>query len=431
MPKVCVIADDLTGANAVGALITKKGFKTLSISWDTLLEQSVNLQRFYEYQALVISTNSRYIEKEEAYERVLKISQVLKKLDCELVAKRIDTTLRGNIGGEIDALLDAINSEHLAIVVPSYPSAGRICIGGHILVNSVPLNETEVIRDSKFPYNTSKVAEILKLQSKREIVHIPYDEVQSSEEHITKILSLLPKGSIIVVDAVTDRDIQKIAKACISSGVPFVPVDPGPFTAEVISKRFTLKVEEPRILLVIGSITELTRKQVKYLLSSYPVKLVKLDVRKVLEGNLDIEVKQIMEEVIKALNDFHIVGVITALEDTDIVSVQKLGYSLSERYISEKINDFIGLVTLKILETRKDFIRGLYVSGGDTLEAIIKHLGAIGINVKDEVYPLTVFGTLIGGKFEGLFIITKGGLVGVEDTLKLCVDYLIRTFKLS
>jgi len=58
----------------------------------------------------------------------------------------------------------------------------------------------------------------------------------------------------------------------------------------------------------------------------------------------------------------------------------------------------MGAVTLRILERGKNVVKGLYVSGGDTLDAVINALGAIGIDIKDEVYPLTVFWyTLIDG----------------------------------
>jgi len=421
--KACVIADDPTGANATGALIAKRGFKVATVLGGY---QNIDFQKLEEYDVVVASTDSRYLEKEEAYERVMKTFQTFREMGTELIAKRIDTTLRGNVGTEIDAVLDAADPEYIAIVVPSYPSAGRICIGGHVLVNSVPLNETEVIRDSKFPFNTSKVIDIIKLQSKRNVVHIPYDLVQSSESEIIRILSSIPKGSIVVIDAVTNKDIQKIARICVESKVPFIPVDPGPFTAAVISTLFAPEAEEPRILLVIGSVTELTRKQVKHLTNVYNVKIVKPDVKRIFDSNMESEVEKVAEEAVEALKDFPIVGVVTALEDSDIISAQKLSGRFTEKEIYERLNNFIGLVTLKILESQKDMIKGLYVSGGETLKAVTKYLGAAGINIEDEVYPLTVYGTIVGGKFEGLPLVTKGGLIGTEDTLKLCVDYLKR-----
>jgi len=41
----------------------------------------------------------------------------------------------------------------------------------------------------------------------------------------------------------------------------------------------------------------------------------------------------------------------------------------------------MGAVTLRILERGKNVVKGLYVSGGDTLDAVINALGAIGIDI--------------------------------------------------
>ena len=42
-----------------------------------------------------------------------------------LFGKRIDSTFRGNIGAEIEALLEVLGEEATAVVVPSFPDSGR------------------------------------------------------------------------------------------------------------------------------------------------------------------------------------------------------------------------------------------------------------------------------------------------------------------
>ena len=56
---------------------------------------------------------------------------------------------------------------------------------------------------------------------------------------------------------------------------------------------------------------------------------------------------------------------------------------------------------------------------------VMKKLGVKGIDIKDEVIPLAVYGRFIGGKYPNMPAITKGGLIGDQKTLSLCIDYLL------
>lgn len=119
--KVAIVADDLTGANATSALLSKKGFSTITC-----------LEAFHpslsDFDIVSFSTDSRSIPAEEAYSRVSAcLDQFMQT--SPLISKRIDSTLRGNMGAEVDAVLDKY-PELMAIVVPVYPSSGRICVGG-------------------------------------------------------------------------------------------------------------------------------------------------------------------------------------------------------------------------------------------------------------------------------------------------------------
>ena len=118
--KLYVIADDLTGANATSVLLAKEGFKC-STFIDSALLNDENMSRC---DVVAISTDSRGITKEEAYARVSEEVQRVKHLQ-PVYTKRIDSTLRGNIGAEIDAILDQ-DKNSIAVVVASYPDSGRI-----------------------------------------------------------------------------------------------------------------------------------------------------------------------------------------------------------------------------------------------------------------------------------------------------------------
>lgn len=420
MSKIGVIADDLTGANALGALLSKRGLRSVSVLDPAFLSGGSSVKG----DIIVVSTASRYLSPQEAYNRVLSAFKLLSDLGCSFFSKRIDTTLRGSIGSEVDAMLDASQKVKVALMVSAFPAAGRICLGGHVLVNSIPLDETEVIRESVFRFSTSNAIDIIASQTKRKVIHIPYDFVKSREK-LLGALDSLPEDSLAIVDAVTDSDIERIADCSLEWGRPFIPVDPGPFTAALASKTLGTKVSYPRLLVVVGSVTELIRRQVDYLSKSYDIRWIKLDVRRLVSHYIE-EVEMKAKLVSELLKSHSLVGLITAQEESDVISseeAERLGLG-KEFYL--RVNEAIGAIVFKALKDNKGLVRGIYVSGGDTVTAVGKSLGAYGISVIDEVYPLAAFGKLVGGEFQGLLLVTKGGLVGKDDTMKLCVDYLLK-----
>ena len=73
-----------------------------------------------------------------------------------------------------------------------------------------------------------------------------------------------------------------------------------------------------------------------------------------------------------------------------------------------------------LLETGK--FDGVYASGGDISLSLFDKLGAVGVDVRDEIIPLAVYGRLLGGKLPNLKVVTKGGMVGDRTTISLCLN---------
>ena len=141
MAKVVMVADDLTGANANCSLMKKIGLTACSL-----------LNSFNEIPSdmdvVAYTTNSRAIEPEEAYKRVREGLKKLKDDEVILYSKRIDSTLRGNLGSELRAFLDELE-DYIGICVPAYPDSGRIVVNGTMIVNGSLLMNTDAGKDSK------------------------------------------------------------------------------------------------------------------------------------------------------------------------------------------------------------------------------------------------------------------------------------------
>ncbi len=68
-----------------------------------------------------------------------------------------------------------------------------------------------------------------------------------------------------MVDSATNKDIEIIAKAIKDMKINVVSVDPGPFTS-ALSKELLSKTKvkaSPKLMVTVGSVTNLTRKQMK------------------------------------------------------------------------------------------------------------------------------------------------------------------------
>ncbi len=424
MLNTVIIADDLTGANDTGAILAQDGF---SVGTVLKLEQ---MKDFNQYDVLCVSTNSRGMSKEDAYRVVKETASYFPKDDKILYSKRIDSTLRGNVGAEIDSILDYLGEDYHAVVVASFPASGRTSIGDILLVNGVPLQKTEVAKDPTSPVDTSRVTEIIKKQTKHSVGYIGLEKVTKSSSYLLEELTKeLEAHRVVAVDAQSNRDIEAIAACCSACGIKVVAIDPGPFTAALANQIFKRKKteKEKKILCGIGSASELTRQQLKYLKETGNPFIVKIDTSKFFEEELrKEEIKRVQEAIIRGAEDYRVLVIATTTEKEDVLDLSQVkgAENLSKKECAAIITGTMAEVLESLLHILKERIGGIYASGGDVAAAFCERLGISGFHVKGEVIPLAIYSQTVGGYAEGLPMITKGGLVGKEDTLVQCLDYL-------
>ena len=85
----------------------------------------------------------------------------LKRLDpMKIFYKKIDSTIRGNIAIEVLALLEVLEWD-ASIIIPAFPSEGRVTIGGYHLLKGIPIERTEMARDPHSPIRESHLPTLL------------------------------------------------------------------------------------------------------------------------------------------------------------------------------------------------------------------------------------------------------------------------------
>ena len=480
MSQVVVIADDLTGANATGCQLRKHQLQVVTLVKEAKSFESLDAD-MHGYDCITYSTNSRGVDSQEAYLRVYQAVKTLKASSVAVYGKRIDSTLRGNIGKEIEAFLAALDNEAIALVVPCFPEAGRTCENGRIKVNGVPLHQTVAAADPKNPVDTDEVGAILAKQTDYPFTLVTRADLLEGEEALAQLISQRQKQGIrlLIFDAVCQEDMDLIAKGAIAAKVNVVAVDPGVFTATLSAHRLSKPkieqtsaiglpkehrtlVKEAKVLIVIGTVNKIATEQYLRFLLTRECNHALINIKALLESEKSrkAEMERVTAEILGDNREFN--NEIDVVRD-DVVrdseeSKNKVSKDekdnddayrisaivLSSIYpehridfkpylesgqttedISAMINQTVASLTHDILKANPAF-GSLYTSGGDISATVCTHLDASGILLDREIVPLASYGELIGGDFEGLRCITKGGMVGDKDALVTCVDFLLR-----
>jgi uncharacterized protein YgbK (DUF1537 family) len=218
---ILALADDLTGALEVGARF--RAPVTLRLEIDPGLP------------ALVIDTETRRQPAAAAAGRVGAVARAARQWGARLVYKKTDSTLRGNIGPELGALVAAYAGARL-VYAPAYPAMGRTVRGGRLYVGGVPLRETEFARD-------------------------PLDPAR--EEHVPALVAEVP--GIVVCDGSSDEDVREVARSLLDAPPPVLAAGPAAlagFLAELAGLGGAPRWPAlNNVLLVNGSRSEVSARQ--------------------------------------------------------------------------------------------------------------------------------------------------------------------------
>lgn len=414
MAQVLVIADDVTGANATGAGFARDGMRTATVTAHHVARCASD------YDVLVVNTDSRHLPPNRAGQRVA--DAVAAAGPARLVVKRTDTTLRGNVGSELAAALrtayTAVESPPArvrALLAPAHPRSGRVTVDGVQLLGGVRLEDTELAIDPECPMRTSVVTEILAEQTDLAVRHVPVGQVTAPG-----LVEALAAGDepVVLADAVTEDHLRMVADAAAEvsrrDGTAWLAVDPGPFGA-FLAKALALAEGEARVapvLAIVGSATTLTRRQWGRVADD--ATFVDVDVRRMgSDPRHRGEVVAVLAEELRRHAFPDVVVLRTASTSRDVVDLP--------RAARQDLPATLAAMALDAFRLGQP-PSGLLTTGGSVTAAVLEHGQVRAFEVGGEVVPLAVFGTLNGGVLDGTPVVTKGGLIGEEDTVVACLD---------
>jgi len=417
--KLLIVADDFTGANDTGVQFGRRQLRTMVITNKQNIAKSLK-----ECDVLVVDTESRFDDKETAYRKTYEIGKIGKAKNVRYYYKKLDSTFRGNIGAEISGMMDSVEINH-TIIVPAYPSYGRITKNGNVYVKGKLLTETEFADDPKTPVKESYIPKIISCQTDKKTEVIPYDDVLSGKQNLVQKLHQHIKNGIqlIVIDAQEEEDLDLIASAVatIKEEVLFAG---STGLAGYLSKYLDLKKEKKSNIVIAGSVSEETRKQIEYTAERMAVTLIDVETEKLFSR----EKYQEKKRIIKIVKESSCKGedvVIRSAPSKAIVAKsfeqgEKLGLKRDE--VSDRIASFLGEIARYIIQEIK--INGILLTGGNTAIKAVESLNITGAILQDEILPGIPYGYFIEEQYRNIIVVSKAGGFGNDDAIFQVINFL-------
>ncbi|MBN1856359.1 MAG: four-carbon acid sugar kinase family protein [Dehalococcoidia bacterium] len=397
--QIGIIASDLTGA-----LDTAAVFHAVERNVVALLD----MNSAYRAPITVVVTDSAEDSPERAYEKVRDAARLLRG---RVFFKKVDSTMRGNVGPEIAALVDELGPKKV-LVCPALPREGRTVVDGMALLRGVPTHLTEYGQHPVTPCVGADVVAVLAGQAHMTVTTIGLDTVRRGPEHLAEIVEA-SLGRAIVLDASTDDDVRIIGRVCAEHAGRWLPCGSSGLArafAEAMRERENAEegiepaIEPVRspVLVVVGSRNQATIAQLKSLRAEGIYLILDVGAEALCQRPDSTTLQHAVDLAVTALQRGESVVITASLSPY----VPHLRHQVSMR-LGEMTRDIV------IRQSPGDFV----LTGGATAWAVAYGLGATALQVEGELEPGLISARLVDGSQSGARVVTKAG--GFGDTQML------------
>ena len=391
IPRITIIADDLTGALDVAGPFASRGqptFGVINVAHDAI-------GQIPDAAVVSINTASRHLPAADAARCVQAAVKHWGRRMTGICIKKIDSTLRGQVAVESLALARALGRLNL-IVTPAFPAQGRTLRQGMVYVDGVPLPQTGFGRDALSP-------------PPRE----PLDRVFAAAAPDASVRNVAPCGPfdlarageatrVFLVESETDADLAACVKTlaphladCLFVGSAGIS---GAVASTLVPQGETPKRPHAtgQILVAVGSRAELTARQVTALEAEPGVASFSAPNGEWLD-----------ESFLQSSADTVVLRATTA-PDGRVRNADEVAAGLARGAAS-------------LLATRP--VQALVVTGGDTAMAVLDCLEQRVVRVTGDLLPGIPYSRIeVGGR--AVWLVTKAGGFGTPDALAEIVRQL-------
>jgi uncharacterized protein YgbK (DUF1537 family) len=341
----------------------------------------------------------------------------------------VDSCLRGNIGAEVEAIVKEMGFQ-LSFLAPAFPEMGRVTVHDVHLIHDTLVAETELARDPVTPVRESRLSRLIAGQTQYRVGQVDVQFLEDDDEAMAEEIARLVKAGVrhVAFDATSRAHLEKISRFALKKPKEILLVGSAGLAGSLsahFERQNAIKEEEvPSFgglhhLLVSGTTSEHTRLQLSTLAETYPYHVLFLPPHRLADrasrGELSANVA--LAQHLLAEKDLIIT---TAYSEKD--EAQSTRSSLPRK--SGQIVEGLGWFVASLLEGTAP--ASLFLSGGDTANAVLRAMGAKGIRLLKEVLPGVALGTLMGTLMNGLPVVTKAGAFGDKGTLVTLHEYWLK-----
>lgn len=421
MDRLLIIADDFTGALDTGIQFTKMGIRARIVT-----DYRYDFSQLRPGDALLsVNTDTRPLPPQEAYQRVYELAANARKAGFQHVYKKTDSGLRGNIGIELKAVMDAYGQKSMAFI-PAFPSMNRITRDGIQYIDGVPVKESVFGKDPFEPVAYSDIEEIIHAQTDIKVIKITqkdYENVKWQNK----------ERKIYLFDAETDEELSDIAGLLKQKNMTTIVAGCAGFAANY-NRMLDFEKGNPHfmqpsdgLLALCGSVNQITMDQLDYANRHGFV-------RRHLSNEQKLDITRYTDEKDRTFFDelYHEISgtdryILDTLDEPGKETVKEFsectGIGISD--LRFRIADCMGTIAMKMVE--RDLNYTFSMTGGDTLMGFMNRIGV------KELVPICEIGkgaVLSAMRWNGrrIQVISKSGGFGEEDVFVQMYD-TISNFK--
>lgn len=423
--RVVIVADDLTSATDCGGQMMTGGFRTvIPLSPDGRRESDMDI--------VALDTDSRNVPPDMAYRLTRQAVAPYVDESRAVFYKSVDSTLRGNLGAELDAILDS-SSFDAAILAPAFPTYGRTTAEGVQFLNGRPIHQTEFAGDPVSPVTTSAIARRFAEQSQRKSALVSLAVQRNGAAAVFEAMEAgrIAGEELFIFDASDEQDLERLSGIIGSLPGRFLWVG-STGLSRYVPRAIGLAPSSIRrqassmtgcVLIVAGSASKTTREQLDACSRMARFTEIRIESRAIAEGEgaARQECERVRQLLRDAVGDAAVIALTLTASRWEIESTKALAAArgLPAGEIGARLSATLGRLTAELLEGGVE-IRGLVLTGGATAKATISELRVEAIEILEEVEPGIPLCRLSG--CHSLLLVTKAGGFGGPQAIVSAVE---------
>jgi 4-hydroxythreonine-4-phosphate dehydrogenase len=418
--RILILADDLSGAADCGVACAEAGLKTLLALKHTAENPAADV--------LSLDADTRRMPADKAADEVERLIRKYAVNPELLLFKKIDSTLRGNVGRELTSALHALrslggqNQRCVAIMAPAFPATGRTTRNGTQYVHGQPLHDLDIWRIQGMT-GMANIPDMLRAAGLKPAVldlvavRSGHDILASQMNSIARNGAVAREADVLVCDAETGDDLLAIACASMrlacralwvgSAGLAYQLPRAAGIAKSATAAAITFSRITGPLLFVIGSLSRNSVDQVRNLASLSRTVAIRVPPEVLLAGEQHAGWQSNVRELEHAFQNN--CDVVLSPDDEP-------RFDFAQRPL---LADALARMAASVAGE----IGGLIASGGETARSMFDSLGIVRLRLLGELekgIPVSV----TENWSRALPVITKAGDFGSMDALLKCSQFL-------